>query len=201
MANIKYIERQKKIYEESKNFLQERFIENKNAVLECMNRAENKKHVVDIFNQVCIKGKELQKNDKKDPIEYICIHFLRSSILTKTFDVEISLYDSQYYFDLDVVTEVWSPKWIVPYWENDIKQLANYLNRKVERFHKGELEKISLDYGIWYYQWLFVFVKSCVMDFIHLDSYNKLLKTDTCKIWMGEIYLDRTVLYDCCEGE
>jgi hypothetical protein len=52
-----------------------------------------KQEFMKVIDQVLLKGIEKQENGRKERIAYICIFFLKSSIMTNSYQMQINLYD------------------------------------------------------------------------------------------------------------
>lgn len=196
MFRNEYDKRQKKIRELAIPFLEEKLRENEGQILKYSLDEKKRKELISGFDVLFQKGIEAQKNKEKEKVAYIVIHFFRSSIMTKSFECEITLYDDQFYYDTKEISQIWSPDWIIPFYEKDIEDLERYLKKNILRLHNGELTEVEMYYGGDYFQYLIEMFQNVVLEVTGLNSYKELQKEDNCKILLGEIYQNYLILFD-----
>lgn len=201
MFKNEYDKRQKKIRELAIPFLEEKLRENEEQILKYSLDGKKRKELISAFEVLFQKGIEAQKNKEKEKIAYIVIHFFRSSIMTKSFECEITLYDNWFYYDTKEISQIWRPNWIIPFYEKDIEDLECYLKKKILRLHSGELAEVEMYYGGDYYQYLIEMLQNVVLEVTELNSYKELQKENNCKILLGEIYQNYLILFDASMGE
>lgn len=196
MFKNEYDKRQNKIRELAIPFLEEKLRENEEQIAKYSSDGKNRKELISVFDVLFQKGIEAQKNKEKEKIAYIVIHFFRSSIMTKSFECEMTLYDDEFYYDDKEISKIWSPEWIIPFYEKDIEDLERYLKKNILRLHNGELTEVEMYYGGDYFQYLIEMFQNVVLEVTELNSYKELQKEDNCKILLGEIYQNYLILFD-----
>ncbi|SFR67929.1 hypothetical protein [Anaeromicropila populeti] len=152
------------------------------------------------FDKVFRWGIDLQKKDEKGKIDKIAVFFLRSSIRTKSYDVYIQIYDSNFYMDKQEVCGVWKPKFIMQYYDEDILFFERNISSEVIRVEKGELRNFEMRLASDYMKMVLVFLGLHLTELFQLTSFDELEKTDSFQVIFGELYGAYEVLFDAGEA-
>lgn len=77
------------------------------------------------------KGIIAQRENKKKNITYLTFFQLNSSIQRKSYEIQINLYDREFYFDKEEVYILWIPKFLLEENERDREYLKKGRTRDI----------------------------------------------------------------------
>ena len=87
---------------------------------------------------------ECRKSNKK--INYVILSPLESSIITKSYELMVAVYDENMYLDQSPVRRYWKPDFLFQYIEEDFGALMSYLHKKVIRLKDFETAEVRRMY-------------------------------------------------------
>lgn len=100
------------------------------------------------FLDACEKCAKMQQNNKKKEIMFVGVHFLKSSMITGTYDLYINFYDSRLYADRVETYGIWKPKTIMSHYEEFAKIYEKNIRRKVIHPMYSEMQDMKMQlYG------------------------------------------------------
>lgn len=186
--------REDEIESYARELLSDRYMDNLNKIeIEFFdNKQKILSELTDAFDQLFKKGIELQRKNEKEKIGFISIFYLKSSIVTGSYEIMINLYDKSYYFDRKEVSACWKPMFIIRYFIDDIEYLQKAIKTKIIRPQRYEIDKIKMQYCNDYFKVIECFLEKYIDEITSLDSFNKLQKEEDIKITLGE-YLDKSI--------
>lgn len=118
----------------------------------------------------------------KEPIEYIYISFLRSSILTERYEFKIDLFSEMLWMDKEETSIYWTLKFIFQYVEKDMEDMNNFVKRKIPQF---DLEELKYEYASCYIPFARLLINKTIKEVLPRTKFN-LLKTDeSVKVMFG----------------
>ncbi len=125
-------------------------------------------HKKDITEQfICEMWKGLEKcESQKKMIKYIVFSVLESSILTKSYDLQVAFYDEKMYLDERAVYFYWRPSFLFERVDDDIKAYRKKASQTVIRIQEYEIEQITKKYVTNHYFYVFLMLKSLVHDLL-----------------------------------
>lgn len=179
--------RKEQLQEKGKEILTARFLENLGQIHEeC---AVHLKRYSQDFQEKCTElfgeAVRLQVGGEMADICYFCISPLRSSLLTESFDVQLALYDSDFYLGRSVST-YWHPLFIYKYFEQDISMFSSYIKRKIPQVKDYEVQDYKIDFISNYHILLHRFCVENAWSALSVPSYNGMIKSENIKILFGE---------------
>lgn len=195
-------DRELEIKEKSIALVKDRYIADAKEILEIIknNSTQEAKDYKKAFENVCEKAYLLQESGLKEEIAYIVITYLRSSILTGSYEFMFQLYSQDFYYDAVETSGVWAPLFIMKYYEKTVEYLENAVKSKVIQLQEYEFRKIKLDLAGDYYKLASIFIAEQIQDMLQLTCYKKLKKASTLKILYGG-YMDMTIELASVEAE
>ena len=127
----------------AREYLKIRFEEREETVRKkCM---AHKTEIYQDFAGIMCKGfGRCQKMGKK--IKYIIVSILESSVLTKSYDMQIAFLDERMYLDEHPVCQYWTPMYIFSGVEEDMLFLKKKASEKVVRLKDYELDPVRKKY-------------------------------------------------------
>lgn len=184
-----------KYFDERPEMVEERIEEVRRkiaAVIE-KNQAEILKDFQGAFIEVFQKGAKMQEAGKKTAIAYVCISILRSSLLTKTYQLRIDLYGSDGYFDRAECEGHWNVGFVFEWLEEDINYFTKCARKKLVRIQDAEMILFMQDYQEQYFDLLEDFCAEHIAKILELPSWKKLKREAQVQISYGE-FLDQGTL-------
>lgn len=139
--------RKETIQELSGKFLQECYEDNlRKLTVYCdENRERIRKELQKVMAECTV---ECRKSDKK--INYVILSPLESSIITKSYELMVAVYDENMYLDRSPVRRYWKPDFLFQYIEEDFGALMPYLHKKVIRLKDFETAEVRRMYVLNY---------------------------------------------------
>lgn len=157
------------------------------------NRVKISKQFQHAFDEVYQKAAGMQKAGKKEAIAYVCISILRSSLLTKTYQLRIDLYNSNLYLDRTECANYWDVGFAFQQLDNDIDYFTKCARKKIVRIQQAEILLYMQDYQEHYFDLLEEFCVEHIAGLLELPSWKALKKQAEIKFTYGE-YLDKGVI-------
>lgn len=169
-------------------------IENINERYYC-NKEKIEQELVSAFEDLCRKAAEFQKQGVKGEIKYICISFLRTSIMENKSFYRIDAYDSRWYLDTVECCTMWNADFI---FSSLFKQIDLMMAEKKQygRFVRDtDIDKVKMAEALKYHTLTVEFVRSLIPRVIETAAYNEMGKVPEIIIMMGEYRDFNEVLY------
>lgn len=151
------------------------------------------------FNEAFQKGVEMQKAGEKGAIAYVCIAILRSSLLTKTYQMRLDLYDKNLHMDQWECASQWPVDFVFQWLDEDMTYFTRCARQKLVRIQDAEILTFMQEYQENYFDILEEFCSRHVQDVIQIASWSELNKEEQVKFTFGEL-LDKGVylkIVDC----
>ena len=183
------MDRQAEIMEMGKLLLEKRYQDDLAVIQSKMQAEDVVEELLRACDQIFIMAGKQQEAGEKELVAFCNISYLRSSILTKSYDFLIALYDETMYFDPIETLGSWVPKWIMECYENQVSYLRKEVRGKIVRVQDSELLEFERTLAGDYYKIVLGFLLEHLEEIQALESYQKLEKTADFKIQYGE-YMD-----------
>lgn len=187
----------KKYFQENKFYVDERRRETEVILqAELLRQAEAlRKDFVGSFDRLFHCAAAAQQRGEKGAIAWVCVSYLRSSLLTKTNDLRIDAYDSDFYLDVRETAAYWSGDFVYRQLEPDIAYFIKAAREHLIRVSTGEIKFFMTDYFCHYADFLQSYCRRHLPEAMALESYRRMEKTAAIKFTFGE-YLEKTkVIY------
>lgn len=152
-------------------------------------------HEKEIMEQFCEKlqegvGKCIELNKE---VRYVVISILESSILTKTYDLQIAFYDDRLYLDEKAVYIYWLPSFIFAHIADDMAAFQKKASQTVIRIREYEIERVKRQYAVNHYYQVSVLLRKMLPEILKQE--RKELKVLTKKIdFLYGRYMERPML-------
>lgn len=154
--------------------------------------SQNKeKYVKNFIAKIDLLFKEFlakQEEGKKGAAEQVIVYFLRSSIVTETFDFCIHVYDQQFLWEAEETFVVWNEKVVEEYFKRTIQKIKQDIKGKLTGVVDYDYTSIELRIGELFLSSMYAIVCQACKEIFHLKSYQEMKKSDNIKIYFGEIY-------------
>ncbi|KNY27948.1 hypothetical protein [Pseudobacteroides cellulosolvens] len=159
------------------------------------NREHIEKELVSALEDVCRKAAGFQQRGVKGDIKYICISFLRTSIMEDTSFYRIDAYDSRWFLDTTECYSMWNAEFI---FSSLFKQISLLKNEKKQygRFVTDmDVDNVKLSEALKYHTLAVEFTRSVIPKFLQSVAFIEMVKVPEICIMMGEYRDFNEVLY------
>lgn len=173
-------EKMREAYEQDREKYIESFLKAMDALFRKCKEKQDKRKALGVTDDVNAEG--------LDAIEYICIHCLRVSVETETYEYGLRAYDSCLYCDKDGAEGSYVPMYQKAMMEEDKQYIEKLVMSKVIRAKKYEV----LDLQKWYLWNTYVKpmppeMEDSVERIKELESYRELDKEEGITLYYGEL--------------
>ncbi|HOV26194.1 MAG TPA: hypothetical protein PK566_07545 [Pseudobacteroides sp.] len=159
------------------------------------NRECIENQLISALEDVCRKAAVFQHQGVKEDIKYICISFLRTSIMEDTSFYRIDAYDSRWFLDTAECYSIWNAEFI---FSSLFKQISLLKDEKKQygRFVTDmDIENIKMSEALKYHTLAVEFTRTVIPKFLQSSAYIKMGKAPEICIMMGEYRDFNEVLY------
>lgn len=189
------MDRKEEIIEESLKFIGElaqmrmRKLEGMGDIL----REEMQSGLLHALNHLAEHQKQRAEYFEKE-ICYLCIEFLLSSIVTRSYDFQISLYDERLHLDPKPCVVYWRPPILFDEVEEDMETILRELKSKVIALRADEVEESRKAYILMcHYLLAEMFVEKYFKDTVLKSNLRELGKGKSLELLYGG-YMDKMKL-------
>ncbi|WP_250277184.1 hypothetical protein [[Clostridium] colinum] len=133
---------------------------------------ENKEEVK---NQFVIKLNKIVKAKNNLEKIYIIISPLKSSLITKKYEVILAGYNEELYLDNEAVYEYFSIKCLFENIEKDIDYIKKEINKKFTRLLEFELREVIIKYEAQYMEMYLEYITKLLNEVDSLESERKII--------------------------
>ncbi|MBR3772483.1 MAG: hypothetical protein IKL07_09450 [Clostridium sp.] len=193
------MDKQAEILEFGKELLKPRYDKDVSEIASKMESSDLLEGMKKAFDLVCRKACRQQEEGMKEPIAYLNVFSLRSSIITKSYEFLIQAFDDTLYYDDVETMETWTPKWIMEFYEQQVAYFENEVKKNVIRVHQYELLPFERTLAGDYYKIVLVFLIEHLEEVLGLESFQKMKKTEDFQIQYGEYLGESITLFDGVE--
>lgn len=171
-------------------YLKQRYIEN----MESINKyyLAHKNEIWDQFEQRLRDG--LEECEKKElKVQYVVISLLESSLLTKSYEMQITFFDKMTYLDEDPVCRYWCPDFLFQSVDEDMALFRKRASQEVIRLKEYETDDILRKYILNYYYQAFVLIRNITAQTIERLYLDFGCMSDSMQVLFGR-YMDKPLL-------
>jgi len=158
------LEKLEKYLEENKDVIAKDFIEKLNALSEL--------------------GIIQQRAEVKEPIKYLYISYLRSSILTESYEFRLDLFNDIIWLDKEETAVYWTLGFMFQYIEQDVND-AKELLRNEGPIPKFYFEEIKYIYSQCYFPFVILVVDKIIEEAMAKSNFYRLVTAESCKVLFG----------------
>lgn len=171
-------------------FLTRKYFENA-AVAERYFRL-HKGEVTRQFSNVVWEGLARCKAKRKK-VKYIIVSILESSILTKSYELQVAFFDERMYLDDESEYIYWVPLFLFEQIEDDIWAYRKKASQTVVRIKEYEIEQIFRAYAFNRYLDVYALLKDIIRDVLEQETPNFECLAEDVSILFGQ-YMEKSVL-------
>ena len=96
-------------------------------------------------------AEELQQTGQKSEIYYVYISYLRSSLITGSYEIRVDLYGEDFWLDDNPITEYITIPYLFGFYKEDISEFQRLLKKEFIRFMPEEIEPVTQAYCEYYF--------------------------------------------------
>lgn len=196
---IKYSDKQEVLDEFKKKYVDNLWIENfvKNDELYRNNKEDIDSKLRMQFDSICKKCIDMQSNNLKEEIHYIYFSLLRTSLREGKGEFRIDFYSEDWFLD----NEECSINLDLSFLYKGLFEMEASLKDKKMEYKKDltdmDIEDIIMDEADNYNILCFEFLKEIIKEqFMNLDSYAEIKKSNSLKILVGEFMDKVEIIYE-----
>lgn len=156
------------------------------------NTSSEKKEFLQAVDSVLTLGYQMQQRKEKEAIAFLYIFYLKSSLLTGTYEFQINLFDKRFYFDKQECYGFWIPRLFVKYFEEDLTNFYAKARKHLIQFGYVAKQDVKLRYYDAYLAMIGQFIIKEGPELAKLSSFQKLEKEEDIRILFGG-YMDRGI--------
>lgn len=156
------------------------------------NTSSAKKEFLQAVDSVLTLGYQMQQRKEKEAIAFLYIFYLKSSLLTGTYEFQINLFDKRFYFDKQECYGFWIPRLFVKYFEEDLTNFYEKARKHLIQFGYAGKQEVKLRYYDAYLAMIGQFIIKEGPELAKLSSFQKLEKEEDIRILFGG-YMDRGI--------
>lgn len=138
-----------------------------------------------IVNKLITKTKDESSDDGQNERTVLIISHLYSSLLTRSYEYEISLCNKMLYVDKNMITSFWQPEFLYQYAADEELFLKKELQKKFIRLKKYEIEMLRLDLFTQYWEKGRMYFKEIIDEMRENKDLNKINPVEF-KFFYGE---------------
>lgn len=127
--------------------------------------------------------------------------FLRSSIVTESYEIMIALYGREMYFDEKKVIGYWVPEFITLQLEKGKKKIYQDIKKKCIDYPKYMQNQMVLNYGVMFSEFLASYIEDAIMSIADGIIDSEVEIASDFKIAYGELYGNIEILLDLSEED
>ncbi|BCJ92609.1 hypothetical protein acsn021_01780 [Anaerocolumna cellulosilytica] len=156
------------------------------------NRTEIDYNFVKAMDKLCEKCIQMQEKEEKGEIAVISIFYLKSSILMDKYQLQINLYNENFYLDRADLFGLWDITFLMKYFAEDIKSIYQKAVHHIARFSYADYQELKMQYAEAYHFILQKFCQERAAEVINLASYQAMKKWEQTIITYGG-FMDKGV--------
>ena len=158
---------------------------------------ELKKNICECLHKTDI----LQKQQRKNGLQYLVFSFLRHGIIQNRPQIRIDALDDSFYLDEEEAESYYHPAFLQEKYLNDLESIYKKAGKKFIRLQNYELEDIKEEYAGFYFSILFQMIKELSGSIAKTVLTSGISVEDSFKIIMGEYMNHAAVLFIRNEDE
>lgn len=151
-----------------------------------------RKEYLGIFDELFQKCIGLQKEGGKGRIKFIDIFYLHSSLLTETYELQLELFDRNFYKDSQPCFVNWKPDFFIRHFEEDLAAFEKKAKNEIIQFDYSVFWDVKKRYYSMFLVMIGEFFRREIDHVRELISYQELYKEEDVRIIYGA-YMDQGV--------
>lgn len=159
-------------------------------------QAENDENEESLIKAVEVLCQNYEKNvEMQNKVAYMDFCFYRSSILTESYEVEISFMDKSTYLKKERPFVLWNTEFIMDYYKKNLDYFEKKLRKRIPKIEKYECKQMGQKLGYQYLGMIQWYIQKKIDKIINLDILQKLDKEENFCVVFGGIYERKVVVW------
>lgn len=195
---IIHVDKEKVLDEFKRKYVEGRFYEQSSKIYEYFeeNKESIKKEILISFREGCKRALELQSSGTKQDIKFIYISYLRTSIMENKGIYRIDFFDERWFMDKEECSVDFDMDFVYEPLFKHMEELNEKKSEYGRTITEMNIDKIKMKESERYNKIALNILDDMVEDFINIDEYKEMKKSDEIRIFAGE-YMDKVrVLYE-----
>ena len=138
--------------------------------------------------------------EKNKSVIYIIFSILESSILTKSYELQIAFFDERFYLDESAVYTYWTPSFLFDRVEEDMLLFSKRASQTVIRLREYEIERVRKQYVVNHYFQVSVLLRNMIPGILSYEKENCAALGPATSVLFGK-YMERPMLLYYLERE
>lgn len=182
----KIIERREELLNAADELQRERFGKSVHKLMEIYQIEENRQAVIQAFKELASRGGEFHKDsDDGKKAASLGITYLLSSILTKTYDLKLSLLGEGFWLEGEPVEILWKPPYFFEYFEEDMAYIIKELRNRFPRLCSAEEDAVRLKCVEYYLAAVRKLCTDMAEEIMEIREFRELNKTEKFFLFFG----------------
>lgn len=170
--------------------LKQRYMESMESINEYY--LAHKNEIWEQYEQKLRDGiEECEEQGRK--VQYIVLSLLDSSLLTKSYEIQITFFDENTYLDEDPVCRYWSLDFLFKSVEDDMAYFRKKASQKVIRLKEYETDEIMKKYVMNYYYQAFTLARNMTPEVMERLCLEYSCTSEGIQVLFGR-YMDKPLL-------
>lgn len=154
------------------------------------NRQQYDHEIIDIMKNLLLEWVQLYGSQEKN-LHYIIISPLSSGVITRSYELQIALFDQNLYIEENPLCAYWTPKFIYKDIEEDMKICREKVSKQIIRIREDEVYEMRRRYALCHAYLAMFYMDEIAWQIYELPVWAKSAAQDI-KIMYGT-YMERMV--------
>ena len=182
----KILERREKLLNAADEMQREQFEKSVRKLMENYRIEENRQAVIQAFKELASRWEESHKDpDDGTKAATLGVTYLLSSILTKTYDLKLSLLGEGFWLEKEPVEVMWKPPYFFEYFEEDAAHVIKELRGSFPRLCSAEEDAVRLKCVDYYLAAVQKLCKDMAEEIMESREFRDLNKTEDFFLFFG----------------
>lgn len=146
--------------------------------------------------------KQKQEQGQKDVVGCIGVHFLRTSVRTRSFEYKIAMYNTELFQDRQEVAVYWEPPYLRKIAEEAVKDLSSMLRKECIRISDYDIKQFCDEYLFLLMKWMPMEIVEKLEKICDMEEFRRLQHEEVVELYQGEYLLEQERLKEVvCIGK
>lgn len=163
------------------------------------NHVRYDQEIIDKFENLLSEWKSIH-GDRKEELKYVIISPLGSGVITRSYELQIALFDQNLYNEEDPLCLYWTPKFIFKDVEEDMAAYKKMAAKEIIRLREDEVYEIRRKYALCHAYVSMLYMDRITRRVFELPAWKETAGADT-KVLYGTYMEQMMELGTAQEGE
>ncbi len=153
-----------------------------------INRRQYDNEIIEIMHNLLLSWEHLYKDQEKN-LKYVIISPLSSGVITRSYELQIALFDQELYVEENPLCAYWTPKFIYKDMEEDMALCREKVSKEIIRIREDEVYEMHRRYALCHAYAVMFYMDEIMWKVYELPVWLKIAVQDV-KIMYGT-YMER----------